>query len=304
MAERMATGCSCISLSHEVLVAALLGRLDRPVDARDRPLLHDPGEVGHAHRVGVQVRHVPLLEEDDPTGMAEHRGDIGREQVLALAEADDEGHVVARPDEPVGLAPVEDRDGIGAVRLAQRGPQRVRDVARVRLLHEMGEHLGVGLRAEPVAPREEPVAEVPEVLDDAVVDDRDLARAVGVGVGVEVVRATVRRPAGMGEADRRRRGCRVEQRRAQVGQLARALLHEQLAGRRSRGRCRPSRTPGTRGARGHRAGWGPHRAVRCIRRCRTSARPPVSWAGSGVPPRSPRVNRPGQAREPHPPPRP
>ena len=213
-----------------MLVAALLGGLDRPVDARDRPLLHDPREVGHAHRVRVQVRHVPLLEEDDPTGMAEHRGDIGREQVLALAEADDEGHVVARPDEPVGLAPVEDRDGIGAVRLAQRGPQRVRDVARVRLLHEMGEHLGVGLRAEPVAPREEPVAEVPEVLDDAVVDDRDRARAVGVGVGVEVVRAAVRRPAGMGEADRRRGGCRVEQRRAQVGQLARALLHEQLAG--------------------------------------------------------------------------
>ena len=137
---------------------------------------------------------------------------------------------MARADEPVGLAPVEHRDGIGAVGLAQGGPHGIGDVARVGLLHEVGEHLGVGLGAEAVATREEPVAEVPEVLDDAVVDDRHVARAVDVGMGVEVVGPAVGRPAGVGEADGRL-GRGVEQRRPEVGELARALLHEQLARR-------------------------------------------------------------------------
>ena len=135
---------------------------------------------------------------------------------------------MACPDEPPGLAPVEHRDGIGAVGLAQRGAHRVRDVARVGLLHEVREDLGVGLGAEPVAAREEAVAELPEVLDDAVVDDGHVARAVHVGMGVAVVGPAVGRPAGVAEADRRL-GRHVEQRRAQVGELARALLHEQLA---------------------------------------------------------------------------
>ena len=177
-----------------------------------------------------QVGDVALVEEDDPAGVGQHRGDIRREHVLALAETHDEGHVVARADEPAGLAPVEHRDGVGAVGLAQRGTHRVRDVALVGLLHEVCEDLGVGLGAEPVATREEAVAEVPEVLDDAVVDDRDVAGAVHVGMGVAVVGPAMGRPAGVGEADGGLRR-HVEQCRAQVGELARALLHEHLARR-------------------------------------------------------------------------
>ena len=135
------------------------------------------------------------------------------------------------PTSRSGLAPVEHGHGVGAVGLAQRGAHGIGDVARVGLLHEVGEHLRVGLRAEAMAPREQAVPQVPEVLDDAVVDDRDIAGAVDVGMGVEVVGPAVGRPAGVGEADRRL-GRGVEQRGAQVGQLARALLHEQLA------RCR------------------------------------------------------------------
>ena len=215
-------------LRHEVLVAALLGGLDVPVDDMHRAVPDDTGQVGDADRRAPEVRDVPLVEEDDPAGVAEHRGHVRGEQVLALAEAHDEGHVVTRPDEPVRLAPVEHRHGIGAVGLAQGGPHGIGDVAGVRLLDQMGEHLRVGLRAEAVAARGEPVPEVPEVLDDAVVDDRHVARAIDVGMRVEVVGPAVRRPAGVGEADRGL-GRGIEQRRPEVGQLARPLLHEQLA---------------------------------------------------------------------------
>ncbi len=74
----------------------------------------------------------------------------------------------------------------------------------------------------------QPVAELAEVLDDPVVDDGDVAGAVLVGVGVEVVRSSVGRPAGMGQADRGMR-CPLGDRGLEVGQLAGPLLDEQVA---------------------------------------------------------------------------
>ena len=96
----------------------------------------------------VQVRDIPLLEEDDLAGVGQHGGHVRREHVLALAHAHDEGHVVAGADQPLRLALVEHRDGVGTLRLAQRDPHRLRDVARVGLLHEVREHLGVRLGVE------------------------------------------------------------------------------------------------------------------------------------------------------------
>ena len=139
--------------------------------------------------------------------------------------------------EPVRLPPMEHRDRICAVDPAQGGPHGVRDVALVRLLHEMRQHLRVGLGAEAVTTREQAVTQVPEVLDDAVVDDRHVAGAVDMGVRVQVVGTAVGGPAGMGKADGRLRR-RIQERGAQVGQLAGALLHEQLAGRGDQGDAR------------------------------------------------------------------
>ena len=137
---------------------------------------------------------------------------------LAVAQPDDERHVPARADEPVGLAAVHDRDGVRALGLAQRRADRVGEVAVVGLLDQVGERLRVGLGGQPVAARLEPVAQLAEVLDDPVVDDGDVAGAVLVGMGVEVVRAAVGGPAGVGEADRRVRRA-VGDGRLQVGSL-------------------------------------------------------------------------------------
>ena len=73
----------------------------------------------------------------------------------------------------------------------------------------------------------EPVAQLTEVLDDPVVDDRDVTGAVLVRVGVQVVRTAVRRPARMRQADGRVGGP-VGDRRSQVGELAGLLLDEQV----------------------------------------------------------------------------
>jgi hypothetical protein len=80
-----------------------------------------------------------------------------------------------------------------------------------------------------VAAGGEPVAQLAEVLDDPVVDHRDLAGAVLVRVRVEVVRAAMGGPPGVGEADRGM-GRAVGDGGPQVLELACLLGDEQVAG--------------------------------------------------------------------------
>ncbi len=123
---------------------------------------------------------------------------------------------------------MHDRHGVGALGLGERMPNRVGEVAGVGLLDQVREGLRVGLGAQLVSALRQPIAQLLEVLDDAVVDDRDVAGAVDVWMGIQVVRAAVGRPAGVSEADGRR-GRRIQERRAKVAQLAGSLLDEQVA---------------------------------------------------------------------------
>ena len=160
--------------------------------------------------------------------MGEDRGHVAGEEALAVTESDHEGHVLAGSDEPVALAPVHDGYRVGALTAGERRAHRRGQVAVVGLLHKVRQGLGVRLRGERVAARFELVAQLPEVLDDPGVDHRDLARAVLVGMGIEVVGAAVGRPAGVCEPDRRMWRA-VGNGRRQVGELARLLLDEQVA---------------------------------------------------------------------------
>ena len=96
---------------------------------------------------------------------------------LAVGQADDERHVLRAPTSrsPSPRCITRSRR---RPRPAQRGADGVGEVARVGLLDHVGERLRVGLRRQRVAARRQAVAQLAEVLDDPVVDDRDLARAV------------------------------------------------------------------------------------------------------------------------------
>ncbi len=176
----------------------------------------------------MEVDHVALLEEDHPVGVGEDRRHVTGQERLAVADAHDEGHVHPGADQAVVLALVHDRQGVGALDLAQGGPGGLGDVAVVGLLDEVGDRLGVGVGAQLVAALGQPIAELAEVLDDPVVDDRDPARAVDVRMGVKVVRPAVGRPAGVGQADGRV-GRAVGDRGLEVDQLAGPLLDEHVA---------------------------------------------------------------------------
>ena len=113
-------------------------------------------------------------------------------------------------------------------------------------LDEVRDDLGVGLGDEPVALALELALQIEVVLDDAVVDDDDLAGAVAVRVRVLLGRPSVRRPARVADAvvavERVQRDGLLE-----VRELAGAApqLDRAVPARRRRP---PSRSRGTRAA--------------------------------------------------------
>src|SRR5262249_18292687 len=95
-------------------------------------------------------------------------------------------------------------------------------------LDQVGEHLGIRLRAERVAGGAQPLLDLQVVLEDAVVHDDEAAVAVGVRVRVFLGRATVRRPARVADADRPGHGL-VPQRRLERFDAAYRAAHVELA---------------------------------------------------------------------------
>src|SRR6185369_4330563 len=84
------------------------------------------------------------------------------------------------------------------------------------VLDEMADDLRVGLGLEFMAGGREALLELQIILDDAVVHDDELLRAIGVRMGVLFRWAAVRGPAAVAEPDLAVHG----RRRQQVGQLA------------------------------------------------------------------------------------
>ena len=124
-------------------------------------------------------------------------------KLLAGPAPDDEaaGVADAEADDGVACAGTDDGDGVAALEefggLAHRLLQGC--AAFEKALDQEGDDLGVGLRAEDAAFAEKVGAQRLVVLDDAVVDDGDVARAVGVGMGVLERGPAVGSPAGVGD---------------------------------------------------------------------------------------------------------
>ena len=88
-----------------------------------------------------------------------------------------------------------------AAQVEQRPPHRILETVVLHLaLDEVRDDLGVGLGDEAVAFLLQLPLQIEVVLDDAVVHDDDLARAVAVRVRVLLGRPAVRRPARVADA--------------------------------------------------------------------------------------------------------
>ena len=157
-------------------------------------------EVEDVGRLARQHRPVAVLQIGDGVGEGRQRDGVGAEVHLALAVADGERRPwrapIIRLSSPAKMmasanAPCSRRSArLGRLDRRQALIQVVGD--------EMQHRLGVGLGLEHVALGGELLAQLLEVLDDAVVHDGDAL--VHVRMGVALDRLAVRRPARVADA--------------------------------------------------------------------------------------------------------
>ena len=169
--------------------------------------------------------------------MLDERGDVRADEHLAVADAEHQRRGASGGDDGVGLVGVGEHQGEVALQPAQHGQHGRREIAGVLAAlvlpgDEVDRDLGVGVAGELDACGLQLGAQRREILDDPVVDDRDLSRRVAVRVGVAVGGTAVGRPAGVTEARPAAEGGRIRlaERRFQIGQSTRAAADRQAAG--------------------------------------------------------------------------
>ena len=174
--------------------------------------LLDVAEVGDAQL--TVTRHdgnLLILQVDDLVGILDDGGGIAAQEELRLAvllvvvdtHADDEGAAFAGANQLVGVATVEDGNGIGTDDALQGQLHRCVEVAFVGILsvfHQLHQHLGVGLGAERHAVLLHLDAQRLVVLDDAVVYKSQIMRLREMRMGVGGVGLAVGGPTGVGNA--------------------------------------------------------------------------------------------------------
>ena len=165
-------------------------------------------------------------------GAAHDRGGVGRDEVLAVTDADDHRAALAGGNQLVGMTFLHDGDGVCADHVVQGDADGLEEIDMLALLHildEVGEHLRVRGGVEDESALFQLLAETQVVLDDAVVNQRDVARLGEMRVSVGLVRLAVGGPSGVGDADVTAEvmvGCL----RFQIGDFALGLVHIQLVG--------------------------------------------------------------------------
>ena len=227
-------------LQHEVVEPTLLRarHVPRHLEGLDLDLV--AVQIRDANVARPHLDHLVLVDRQDGPRLLEHRGDVGREDVLPVAEPDDQRRRDPDAHDDVGFIEREDDERVRPVELADRGPHPIRE-RTLLLLDQVGDDLGVGVGVKDMAALLETGTQVGEVLDDPVVDHRDTPAAVHVGVRVPVGRRAVGRPPGVPHPDRARDGADDLEGGVELGQLAGPLHHrEATVDHRDAGRVVPA----------------------------------------------------------------
>ena len=182
-------------LQHEVLVAGLLGHDRVPQHALRRLRHRPPEEVRKRHPGAGDDRHLLVAEEHDVARVAEDRRNVGRDEKLSVAEADDNRRSVADGDDLLGIVSRDEHEREQAPHQQQRPSHGVLEPVVLHLpLDQVGDDFRVGFGDEQVALALQFALQIQVVFDDPVVDDDDLAGAVAVRMRVLFGRTAVGRP--------------------------------------------------------------------------------------------------------------
>ena len=207
--ERVGNGSRLLEnfFLHEVAVGAQLG--GTAVRLHGFHLAADGLVLAVLHRVGAQlnIHHIAFFQIHNLIGDPGQGHGIAGQKGFALTHTQDERRARASTHHPVRFVFVKHRQRIRAMQLQHRGLEGLEHVALVEAVHQMGNHLGVGLAAEHIALGLQRGAQLVVVFNDAVVHQGHAAWLAGVTFAMAEMRVRVvhrwcamRGPAGVGDA--------------------------------------------------------------------------------------------------------
>ena len=185
-------------LKHEMGVTALFRGLHLPLGLHPGPLHRLAQPVKQANAVRLQLHHIPLFQGNVGAGMAQQRGDVAGQEILALTAAHDKRAVLPGTVDYARPILEQDCQTVAAPYLGQSAAHSVQRVPLVVVVHQLDQHLTVGLTAEFIPFADQILPQLGVVFNDAVVDQAHPGR--GVRVTVHVAGRAVGSPAGMTDA--------------------------------------------------------------------------------------------------------
>ena len=211
-------------LEHEVLVAALLRHDGIPQDVRHRAVHRTAVEIAQPNAVAGEHGHVAVGEEEHVARVPEDCRYVGGDEVFVIAQSDHHRRTLPRRDDLVRVRARQHRQREYPGQLLDGRPDRGLEIAREVFLYQVRDDFGIGLGDELMTYVLKLLFEREIVLDDAVVDDHDLAGAIAMRMRVLLGGAAVRCPARVADAVAALHGAHANG-ILQVAQLAGGAAH-------------------------------------------------------------------------------
>ncbi len=198
-------------LEHEVLESTLLDLVEIPVDAAYALFDSASLEIEDYVPLAGDHAHFAVVQIHDLAGMRENRRRVAGDEILAVANADQQWAALAGANDLVRIVGRDHRDAVCPFDEVQGVDDGILEHLTVaqRGFDQVGEHLRVRFGHKGVALPLQHGAQRAEVLDDAVVNYGDLAMAIDVWMRVALIGLAMRRPAGVRDADGAVRGTAV-----------------------------------------------------------------------------------------------
>ena len=143
---------------------------------------------------------VTVGEADHRAGMLHDRAGVRSNEIFPVPDADQHRRAAPRDDDRPRFTFRNGRQAVRALDARQCRDDAFRQRGARGVLDQVRERFGVRLRLETMPGPLQANAQHVGVLDDAVVDERERTRAIGVGMGVAIGRCSVRGPARVPDA--------------------------------------------------------------------------------------------------------
>jgi hypothetical protein len=223
-------------LEHEVWVLAALGLLRVKFQVADLHLGGVRAQVLHIEPLAGDRRHVVVVEIDHLLGVGDDGVGVAGQEILVLAQADDQRRTAPGADDHAGRIDTHQRQAVGADDFAQGladGLGQARGIlgggGLIMASDQMRQDFGVGRGTEGVALGQELLLEAVAIFNDAVMYDGDFAGLIEVRMGILIRRRPMRGPARVADADRAGGRLLAQQHGQTLVDIAHFLAHMQPA---------------------------------------------------------------------------